>query len=100
MPFARMNQVDIDCAFTNTLNLKYDKNQMQQCLLNLFKNGIESMKEKSGTLLIEVYDLEQNIIITVKDSGVGMTDEEIQKLGKPYYSTKKEGTGLGMLMVY
>ncbi|MGB3261193.1 ATP-binding protein, partial [Paenisporosarcina sp.] len=41
-----------------------------------------------------------NIIITVKDSGVGMTNEEIQKLGKPYYSTKKEGTGLGMLMVY
>ena len=100
MPYARMNQVDIEGDFTNTLNLKYDKNQMQQCLLNLFKNGIESMKEKSGTLHIEVYDLEQNIIITVKDSGVGMTNEEIQKLGKPYYSTKKEGTGLGMLMVY
>lgn len=100
MPYAKMSRVDIECQFTNTLKFKYDKNQMQQCLLNLFKNGIESMKENGGILEIEVYDFEQNIIITVKDSGVGMTEEEIQKLGKPYYSTKKEGTGLGMLMVY
>ena len=41
-----------------------------------------------------------NIQFVVKDSGKGMTSEEISQLGVPYYSTKKEGTGLGMFMVY
>lgn len=100
MPYAKMNRVEIECHFTNTLKLKYDKNQMQQCLLNLLKNGIEAMKENGGILTIEVCDFDQNIILTVKDSGIGMTKDEIKNLGKPYYSTKKEGTGLGMLMVY
>lgn len=100
MPYAKMNRVDIQCHFNNTLKITYDKNQMQQCLINLFKNGIESMKENGGVLAIEVLEQNQNIVIVVQDTGIGMTDEEVLELGKPYYSTKKEGTGLGMLMVY
>ncbi|WP_409305992.1 ATP-binding protein [Peribacillus sp. SCS-155] len=100
-PYANMNDVDIKLSFTNTLNITYDKNQIQQCMLNLYKNGIEAMKENGGTLHIEVKnDNENNIIIEIKDDGYGMTREEIMMLGNPYYSTKKEGTGLGMLMVY
>ncbi|MFS0778169.1 ATP-binding protein [Neobacillus sp. 3P2-tot-E-2] len=36
----------------------------------------------------------------IKDTGVGMTKNEVFQLGRPYYSTKNQGTGLGMLMVY
>lgn len=100
MPYARMNQVDIQCRFNNSLKKRYDKNQLQQCLINLCKNGIESMKDTGGILLIEVVEQDVNIIISIKDNGIGMTDDDILQLGKPYYSTKKEGTGLGMLMVY
>ncbi|MNN90667.1 Sporulation kinase E [compost metagenome] len=39
-------------------------------------------------------------MITIRDTGIGMTKEEISRLGKPYYSTKEEGTGLGLLMAY
>lgn len=99
-PYAKMNQVDIQVCFTNSLKKRYDVNQMQQCFINLFKNGIEAMKVNGGTLSIEVTEYKKNIMIKIKDSGVGMTCEEIEQLGKPYYSTKKEGTGLGMLMVY
>lgn len=99
-PYAKMNQVDIQVRFTNSLKKKYDENQMQQCFINLFKNGIEAMKDTGGTLSIDVAEYKRNIIIKIKDSGVGMNCEEIAQLGKPYYSTKKEGTGLGMLMVY
>jgi two-component system sporulation sensor kinase B len=98
--YAKMNQVEIDCHFTNTLETKYDKNQMQQCLINLFKNAIEAMKDMGGTLYIDVSEQEDNIVFLIRDEGIGMTNEEILQLGKPYYSTKKEGTGLGMLMVY
>ena len=99
-PYANMSHVKIDCQFTNTLNTKYDKNQMQQCLINLFKNAIEAMKDIGGILYIDVSDEDDNMVILIKDEGIGMTKDEILQLGKPYYSTKKEGTGLGMLMVY
>ncbi|WP_413308951.1 ATP-binding protein [Bacillus sp. 1P10SD] len=58
------------------------------------------MKEKGGTLLIDIFEQKQNIVFKIQDTGVGMTKEEILRLGKLYYSTKEEGTGLGMLMVY
>jgi two-component system, sporulation sensor kinase B len=99
-PYANMHQVDIQYNFNNTLKVKYDKNQIQQCLINLYKNAIEAMKEDGGTLYIDVSEQKKGIVIKIKDSGVGMTREEILSLGRPYYSTKKEGTGLGMLMVY
>lgn len=99
-PFANMHQVDIQYKFTNTLNIQYDKNQMQQCLMNLYKNGIESMMGHGGVLSINVSEHKNDIMIRIKDTGVGMAKEEVFQLGRPYYSTKNEGTGLGMLMVY
>lgn len=99
-PYANMNQVNFDFLFSNTLTKKYDQNQIQQSMINVIKNGIESMKETGGTLLITVTEEQRAIVIQIQDHGVGMTSDEILELGKPYYSTKTEGTGLGMLMVY
>ena len=100
IPYARMHNVDIQLSFHNSLAKKFDKSQMQQCLINLYKNGIEAMKEKGGILSIEVSEHNRNILISIKDTGNGMTAEEVSNIGKPYYSTKVEGTGLGMLMVH
>ncbi|HLO12075.1 MAG TPA: HAMP domain-containing sensor histidine kinase [Pseudoneobacillus sp.] len=101
IPYATMHQVDVQFQFNNTLNIRYDRNQLHQCLINLYKNAIEAMREtRGGTLLIDISEKHQNIIIKIKDTGIGMTKEEISRLGRPYYSTKEEGTGLGMLMVY
>lgn len=99
-PFANMHKVQIHLFIQNTLKLTYDKNQLQQCLINLFKNAIEAMKETGGTLTIDVREGNKAVIINISDTGIGMSKEEIAQLGRPYYSMKKEGTGLGMLMVY
>lgn len=99
-PYANMNHVLIQLSFHNTLMLNYDKNQIQQCLINLFKNAIEAMKDTGGTLAIEVFEKKKTINIKITDTGIGMSQDEVAHLGRPYYSTKKEGTGLGMLMVY
>ncbi|MCJ8012947.1 sensor histidine kinase [Paenibacillus sp. KQZ6P-2] len=101
MPYASIHKVEVEFSFNNSLNKHYDRNQIQQCFINLYKNGIEAMKEKGGgTLFIDISERGQNIIINIQDTGIGMTKEEISRLGKPYYSTKEEGTGLGMLMIY
>ncbi|ANS76545.1 hypothetical protein AWM70_19815 [Paenibacillus yonginensis] len=101
LPYASINEVEVQFRFNNKLKTSYDRNQVQQCLINLYKNAIEAMKSKGGGVLsIDISDKKQNIMISIHDTGVGMTKEEISRLGKPYYSTKSEGTGLGMLMVY
>lgn len=100
LPFANLNNVEISYHFSNTLKKKFDQNQFKQCLINLLKNGIEAMKEEGGYLSIKVKEQGKNIVIQIQDNGIGMSKEEILQLGKPYYSNKKEGTGLGMMMVY
>ena len=100
LPYANMHKVDIQLTYQNSLYKHYDRNQIQQCLINLYKNGIEAMKETGGILTVDVSEQKKKIVIKVSDSGVGMTTEELSRLGKPYYSTKEKGTGLGMLMVY
>lgn len=100
LPYANMHKVEIKLSYQNSLSKELDTNQMQQCLINLYKNGIEAMKESGGVLSIDVCEHKNNIILKIKDTGTGMNHDEISLLGKPYYSTKKEGTGLGMLMVY
>jgi two-component system sporulation sensor kinase B len=99
-PYANFHQVDLEFTFNNSLYLRYDQNQMRQCLINLYKNGIEAMKKNGGTLSVDVSAKKNEIIIKIEDDGVGMTKEEITRVGKPYYSTKEEGTGLGMVMIY
>ncbi|KIL51027.1 ATP-binding protein [Jeotgalibacillus campisalis] len=100
VPYAHQHLVEIEFTFENDLTRKFDQNQIQQCLINLYKNAIEAMKEKGGILSIDVFSRKPYIIICIKDTGEGMTEEEASLIGKPYYSTKKEGTGLGMVMVY
>lgn len=101
MPYASIHNVEVEFRFNNSLSTSYDRNQIQQCLINLYKNGIEAMREKGGgTLTIDISECKHNIMIRIQDTGIGMTKEEISRLGKPYYSTKEEGTGLGMLMIY
>ncbi|MCG7336961.1 HAMP domain-containing histidine kinase [Sporosarcina sp. ACRSM] len=99
-PYATKNNVAIHIECTNKLKKSYDESQVRQCFINLIKNSIESMKEEGGNITIDISAQNSNILIEVKDSGIGMTSEELSQLGVPYYSTKKEGTGLGMFMVY
>lgn len=101
MPYASVHGVEVKYKFQNSLKCSYDRNQIQQCFINLFKNAVEAMKELGGGILtIEAFEDRSTIMIRIRDTGVGMSKEELSRLGKPYYSTKAEGTGLGMLMVY
>lgn len=74
----------------------FDKNQIQQVLINLVKNGIQSM-ENGGELTI-IIDEEPNQApsITVKDSGKGISKEIMDKIFIPFYTTKPTGSGIGL----
>lgn len=76
-----------------------DRQKFHQALVNLIRNGIEAMPN-GGKLSIHLSEEHSDVLIEIKDEGIGMSKEEVQRLGEPYFSTKTKGTGLGMMVVY
>ncbi|MGG4154469.1 ATP-binding protein [Peribacillus muralis] len=75
-----------------------ESKKFQQSLFNIIKNGIESMSE--GVLSLHVFHVAATIQIKIQDQGIGMSQEQIDRLGEPYFTTKNTGTGLGMMVTY
>jgi two-component system sporulation sensor kinase B len=99
-PLANQNAVQILCECHSNGNIFGESTFIQQCFLNLCKNSIEAM-ENGGTLSIYLCEDLNNIHVDIHDTGVGMNEEQLKQLGKPFYSTKGEkGTGLGLFATY
>lgn len=75
-----------------------ESGKLRQILLNLMKNSIESMAE-GGTLSVRIIASDSDICIQIEDTGVGMSKEQIKRIGMPFYTTKEKGTGLGLMVV-
>lgn len=75
-----------------------DRNQIKQVFFNVVKNAIEAM-EKAGHLKITVESDDESVYFKFKDTGAGIENEALAKVFEPYYSTKEEGYGLGMMIV-
>lgn len=78
--------------------IECDEKQMKQVLINIIKNAIESMPN-GGTVEVSCAKIgDDKLKIMVQDNGCGIDSEMLQKLGEPFYTTKPEGTGLGLLV--
>lgn len=76
-----------------------DVEKLKIAMLNLIVNGIEAMQD-GGTLTINTYEDNGKCIIQIKDTGVGMTKEELDQVFEPFFTTKKSGNGLGLANVH
>ncbi|MCD8510167.1 MAG: ATP-binding protein [Bacillus sp. (in: Bacteria)] len=94
-PMANMNAVKLKIKAESHL-MEGESQLLQQCLLNIIKNCIEAMP-KGGEIKIETKRVKENLVIKILDNGAGMTKEQLSRLGEPYFTTKDEGTGLGMM---
>lgn len=74
-----------------------DSNQMEQVFFNLFKNALEAMKDE-GRIEVTVESGDENVEVRIKDSGAGMTEEQLKHLFEPYRTSKAQGTGLGLMI--
>ncbi len=73
---------------------------MQQIFINIMLNALQSIEDKGRIDISSFYDRENNRIhVTVTDDGCGIPEEDMPMLFNPYYSTKPNGTGLGLFMV-
>lgn len=77
--------------------IKCEENQIKQVMANLIKNSIEAMP-RGGKIHIRMKHQDANLVISVIDNGVGISRENLNLLGTPFYTTKTEGTGLGLMV--
>tara|TARA_B100000989_G_scaffold84279_1_gene60445 strand:+ start:5415 stop:7202 length:1788 start_codon:yes stop_codon:yes gene_type:complete len=82
-----------------------DKHQINRVLINLYKNSVESIEEVSseredfGEIITKISDDKKNFIITIYDNGVGFKESGKDNEQDPYFTTKKDGSGLGLSIV-
>jgi len=89
----------IDLKLNQIPDLWVDEKEIRQLVINLVRNGLEAM-EAGGTLFIQTRREGQEVILTIKDQGKGMAEEVKSKLGTPFFTTKENGTGLGLAVCY
>ncbi|MEI0593831.1 ATP-binding protein [Brachyspira pilosicoli] len=101
------NNIKIDIKFDiENLILKIDERYIKQCLINIIQNSIDSIIEKKkhnksdeNNILIKLKLLDNYALISIKDTGIGIKEEELSKIFEPYFTTKRNGTGLGLTNV-
>jgi len=117
-PTLKESKVSLHFSLTPVPPLKLDPNQIEEVIINLATNAIQAMPD-GGTLsisiravtrediaeeghkerflrIMNVYELPQWAQIKVSDTGCGIPEENLDKLFKPFYTTKEKGTGLGL----
>ena len=88
------------------LSIKCDSEQLNRVFINLLKNSIESINEKysknpnfTKKINVEIYEKGDYIDLIITDNGLGFDKKNISNIVKPYFTTKKNGTGLGLPIV-
>lgn len=94
----RMN-IELQLRLESTYPLTGNPNQIKQVLLNVVLNAMQAMPN-GGRLSIFTYDNENGVVTEIRDNGVGMSEETIAQIFEPFYSTKDDGTGLGLAVSY
>ena len=75
-----------------------DRGQIRQAFFNIIKNAVHAMPD-GGILKISLSSTDKFVAVSFKDSGSGISSEEIGSIFEPYHTTKSEGTGLGLMIV-
>jgi len=95
---ANRNSIAIRTELATSLpKVMADRVQVQQVLLNLMLNGIEAMKDTGGDLTLTCKGTEDSqLLISVSDSGIGLPAEESERIFEAFFTTKPQGTGMGL----
>jgi two-component system, sporulation sensor kinase E len=92
-------QIGFSSEYTE-LWIECEPNQLKQLFINIIKNAIEaSPKDDFVSISLEKID-NKMISIIIKDQGVGISKERLERIGEPFYSSKEKGTGLGLTVSY
>jgi PAS domain S-box-containing protein len=83
----------------NIPELLLDEQEIRQLILNLVRNGMEAM-DSGGLLTIKTFIDGDEVVLLIQDQGHGISEELLENIGTPFFSTKESGTGLGLAVCY
>ncbi len=81
------------------LEIPLDEEEINQLILNLVRNGLQAMSP-GGNMRIKTFMTSVEIVLAVQDDGKGIAPEVLEKIGTPFFTTKEDGTGLGLAVCY
>ncbi len=87
----------ISSVFPEDIALVADYAQVEQILINLIKNAIEALSAKeNGIIHLKAFYADNSTLIQVDDNGIGISDDIIEDIFVPFYTTKEKGSGIGL----
>ncbi|MCM3531026.1 PAS domain S-box protein [Cytobacillus oceanisediminis] len=97
---ARNRNVKIGFEYQqDIIQIECDENRLKQVFLNFIKNGIEAMPD-GGNITVRAGIINNQVQIAIKDTGVGIPQEKLKNIGEPFFTTKKNGNGLGLMVSF
>ncbi|MEH7418823.1 EAL domain-containing protein [Neobacillus drentensis] len=100
LPQANLQNIRIYQEYDQSLPpIMCDVNQVKQVFINLIRNSMEAV-ENEGSIKIVGSLEEQHVLIKIIDTGMGISEERLKRLGEPFYSNKEKGTGLGLMLCF
>ncbi|UYZ20465.1 ATP-binding protein [Mesobacillus jeotgali] len=98
--YAMMSKnISLHTEIKDHVKIRGNKSELKQVLINVLKNGIEAMGD-GGKLSMTLEKQGDFGVFIIKDTGIGMTAEELSRLGTAFYSLKERGTGMGLMVCY
>lgn len=96
---ANANGKSVETELTEILDIYLDEKEIRQLILNLVRNGLEAMDD-GGILTIGTRREQDSVVLAIRDQGKGIPEEILGKIGTPFFTTKENGTGLGLAVCY
>ncbi|WP_182299209.1 ATP-binding protein [Cohnella cholangitidis] len=97
---AILHNIAIEAEYgTDPLWIYGVENQIKQVFINVIKNAIEAMID-GGVIGIKLSRENDRVYIRIRDEGPGIDEDQLAKIGQPFYTTKEKGTGLGLMVSY
>lgn len=96
----RQEKVHIENHIDDIIYIHMDKNHLRQILLNMILNAIESMDKEKKKITFSAEIRDKKILLNIKDNGCGIDEDSIHKIYNPFYTTKSNGTGLGLFVTF
>jgi hypothetical protein len=81
----------------NDVQIHCDKKQLVVALSNIIINAVQAIGQNDGAIAIRVSQKDNNALIEIEDTGPGILDDDLPKIFEPLFTTKQEGTGLGLV---
>jgi two-component system NtrC family sensor kinase len=89
-------RITTDENFGDDLAVFGNQGKLHRAFLNIISNAIDAMEKTGGTLGLKTEARDEEVIVRITDTGVGMTQEELKRVGDPFFTTKAPGKGTGL----